>query len=288
MDSAKLPNDNKFNIRILKCGQENCDPHKVPEADLRPYNSLHLIIYGKGHLKFGNEEKELKQGNAFLLYDGEEYTYYPDEHDPWSYIWVDFIGTGTEELFAACGLSKKRPWVQVENFKKLRGDFERLVDAFYKDDMLSFTCLGHFLIVIGQLFENAEKNQSEERPSKKSAYVREALVYINNNYRLNLTVDSIARNVHISSSYLMSLFTSEIGMTVVEYINQYRIAYACVFLKIPGIKIGEVANMVGYSDSLYFSRVFSKIKGMNPRQYIARDIKEDSFAFLKEKEIDCR
>lgn len=285
-DSDKLPKNRNFNLRIYKCGQENCDSHKLPEEGPRPFNSLHFITYGKGHLCVGNEELELKAGNAFLLYSGEEYRYYPDVSNPWSYVWVDFFGSGIAELFGACGFKKKKPWLKVSGFKKMRNAFERVLETYYEGDAHSISCMGSFLTVIGLFFDNEEKKTLLAGSSPKSIYIREALAYINNNYRLNLTVEGIARNVHISSSYLMSLFVQEIGMTIVEYINRFRVAYACQFLKNPNIKVGEVAKMVGYSDPLYFSRVFSKIKGMSPRQYVTSDCNEDPFTFLRERNID--
>lgn len=101
--------------------------------------------------------------------------------------------------------------------------------------------------------------------------IREAINYIKNNYAKDITVELAAKELFISSSYLMHLFKDELGKTFNECITEYRIQVAKELLKDPQYKIYEVSENVGYGDVKYFSQVFKKVTGMSPSEYIKNE-----------------
>lgn len=103
--------------------------------------------------------------------------------------------------------------------------------------------------------------------SKKMVAILE---YISANIRCELSRSSIADAFHISSSHLSQIFKEEMGTSIVQYIQQQRIDLAIYYFELGETNISEVANMVGYGDSSYFTRVFRKVKGVSPSAYIAQ------------------
>lgn len=97
--------------------------------------------------------------------------------------------------------------------------------------------------------------------------VKEAIIYIKNNYFKDITVDMAARELFISSSYLMHIFKTEVGRTFNECLIEYRIDKAKELLKDSRYKIYEVSSKVGYKDVKYFSQIFKKITGVSPSEY---------------------
>lgn len=94
--------------------------------------------------------------------------------------------------------------------------------------------------------------------------------YIDNHYmKEDLSLNEVANKFDISSSYLGKLMKQEIGKTFIEYLTEIRIENAKKMLEEEsiGIKIHEVAQLVGYSSQHYFSRVFKKQVGINPFEY---------------------
>ena len=55
-----------------------------------------------------------------------------------------------------------------------------------------------------------------------------------------------------------------------DYITEIRIDKACELIKADKYKIYEVAEIVGYSSSQYFSQVFKRAKGITPQEYDER------------------
>ncbi len=89
---------------------------------------------------------------------------------------------------------------------------------------------------------------------------------------LNEDVDheAIAGKYRLHPGYLSRLFKQEMGETLSEYLLRIRIERAAQLLKEDRYKIGEIAGMVGYSTSSYFSVMFKKYAGCSPREYCQR------------------
>lgn len=91
--------------------------------------------------------------------------------------------------------------------------------------------------------------------------------FIQQHYREELTLESLADKVHLSPSYLSKLFKRETGENLSVYIQNVRIQQAKLLLRTTDLKTYEVAERVGISDPVYFSRTFKKITGMKPKDF---------------------
>lgn len=102
----------------------------------------------------------------------------------------------------------------------------------------------------------------------KSKYVMEALNYISEHYsNPELGVCEIAGALGVSESHISHLFKKETDYTVNAYLTRYRIQSAMKLLTNCRHKVYEVAEMVGYRDTTYFSTIFKRITGVNPSEY---------------------
>ena len=91
-----------------------------------------------------------------------------------------------------------------------------------------------------------------------------AVGYINRNIGKKLTVDIICSAFSCSRSTLMKCFRRDCGVTVNEYIVSRRIDIAKELLQYSELPVSEIASKCGFSDQLYFSRVFSSRVGVPP------------------------
>lgn len=88
-----------------------------------------------------------------------------------------------------------------------------------------------------------------------------------------LSLSMIAEEVFLSSNYISSLFKKQEQMTISDYIMQVRISKAKKLLSSTNYKTYEIANMVGYTNSQYFSVLFKRITGYSPTEYKQLDLK---------------
>lgn len=111
-------------------------------------------------------------------------------------------------------------------------------------------------------FEEEEAPEDESNP-----IVEAAKKYIMEHYEEEISLAMVAESTKVTSSYLSTLFTRYENCGFVDYLNQFRIERAKMFLGDYGLKTYEVAYKVGFRDEKYFSKVFKKVTGMNPSEY---------------------
>ena len=114
-----------------------------------------------------------------------------------------------------------------------------------------------------QLLE--EHGQMEQMEQEKST-LEEILVYIHKHYAEDITLKRTSEQFFINRSHLARIFKLKTGNTFNNYLTDLRIEKACQLMK-EGVSISKAAEMVGYDNSRYFSRVFCKVKGCIPSKF---------------------
>lgn len=102
-----------------------------------------------------------------------------------------------------------------------------------------------------------------------SRWVNKAMDYVAVNYAdPDLSLETVAGHLQISSIHLRTTFKRETGQSLLDYTTEYRIALAKQLLQTGEFKIYEVSEKVGYKTSQYFSQVFKKTTGMQPKDFL--------------------
>ncbi|MCR5627192.1 MAG: response regulator [Lachnospiraceae bacterium] len=92
--------------------------------------------------------------------------------------------------------------------------------------------------------------------------------FINLNYsRENLSVKEISDHVHMTQTYVCTLFKNETGQTLNQFITAFRMNKAKQLLADSNYKISDVSQKVGYTDGNYFGKSFKKVVGLTPSEY---------------------
>ena len=97
--------------------------------------------------------------------------------------------------------------------------------------------------------------------------VKRAVAMIHEYYRSGVTLEEIAQKLGITPEYLGTQFHQEMGVNFSAYMKEFRIEKAKELLLGTQLKLYEIAEMVGYSDSKYFSKVFKAQTGQLPAEY---------------------
>ena len=112
--------------------------------------------------------------------------------------------------------------------------------------------------------QRKEAGQPEQITNKT---VEKVSAYIAQNFREQLSLNSIAAQFYISPYYLSHLFKKCTGLSVLEYINSVRIRAAKQYLETTRLKITEITDMTGFCTGSHFGRVFKQGTGLSPNQY---------------------
>lgn len=100
-----------------------------------------------------------------------------------------------------------------------------------------------------------------------SPTVQKAIILIESDLSVELSLSIIAEAQNISAGYLSSIFKKETDKTVTEYIREKRINHAKHLLATTHLQIQTVALHCGIGDVQYFSKIFKKMTGMTPKEY---------------------
>lgn len=100
-----------------------------------------------------------------------------------------------------------------------------------------------------------------------SFLVKNAVSYIEEHCREKLKLSDVADQVYVSQWHLSKLLNRYLGQNFSEILNGIRIEKAKEMLKDPALRIGDIAEEVGFSDMAHFSRVFKKVVGISANEY---------------------
>lgn len=113
-------------------------------------------------------------------------------------------------------------------------------------------------------------NMESAREKEAVSIIEKAKSYIRDNYKKDISLDEVSREVDISPYYFSKLFKQETGGNFIEYLTEVRLRNARELLKDSGLSIKEICAESGYSDPNYFSRIFKKYEGVTPSEFRER------------------
>ena len=119
--------------------------------------------------------------------------------------------------------------------------------------------------------EGAEQNPDDGLPDKQatSFIVKKAIAYIEQNYAKKLSLQ-VADFCYVSQWHLSKLINKYAEKSYYDLLNSVCIEKAKELLADPSLKIGDIVDLVGYSDSGHFSRTFKKLTGLSANEYRSR------------------
>ncbi|MCD8155834.1 MAG: AraC family transcriptional regulator [Clostridiales bacterium] len=250
--------------------------HWHPEVELT-FVEKGEMIYRAGQSTFHLREGEAIFTNTNVLHAGEMFEekdcrYTPVTFDP--RLIYGFHNSAVYRKYAepilcssslpAIHFDLSRGWhreVITSVQKLIRLDKEQT--AGYEMEILAELVLLWKTIFLG----HPEKSPSEMENEADSRRIREILTFLSDNYGNNIRLDDVAGHIHLCTSECSRLFKRYMKVSLFTFLQEYRVERSLEFLADPEMSITDVALQCGFSDSNYYARVFSRIRGCSPRQY---------------------
>ena len=110
----------------------------------------------------------------------------------------------------------------------------------------------------------------DQKEDQSNSAIKKAILYIQENYSKDISLDDVSGQVNISPYYFSKIFKEETGENFIEYLTRIRIEKAKKLLEDEKVSVKEAGIQSGYSDPNYFSRIFKKQMDMTPSEYKAR------------------
>ena len=258
----------QYDIAINSCGKYQL----VKQKEIRTYrpggrDDFQLLYVAKGNATFtlNGEDLVLDEGTIVLYLPGEDqYYHYSNETSPIIY-WLHFSGYNALKFLEENSLSNGRIF-----FVGIKIDIALLFDKIIKE--LQFAEGKYFELCnlyIKELLTLCCRYVIEANSPtyKQNKVLEEAIEYFNENFNTVINIKDYANDRNISCCWFIRSFKNYTGTTPIQYITNIRINKAKNLLNGDSLTIGEISNLIGYQNPLYFSRIFKKNVGLAPMGY---------------------
>lgn len=127
--------------------------------------------------------------------------------------------------------------------------------------------LDHVICWFKDFKNNSEEYIKECISKQKRSEIETAMRYIHHNYNSPINLKEVAEKAGLSAAYFSTVFKRENEKSFIEYLTDLRVEHAKELLQNRDVCVYEVGELVGYTDSNYFSKIFRKVTGMSPEKY---------------------
>lgn len=189
-------------------------------------------------------------------------------------LFTDIRMPGDDGLTMLAGLRSEFPDMQVVVLTGYR-DFAYAQEAI-RLGVTRFLLKPSKMDEINEALQSAVKRleklvpaESEDEPNRNagSFLVNQAMRFMEEHYAEKLTLQTVADCCYVSQWHLSKLLNRYTEKSFYDLLNTIRIQKAKEFLADPSLKIGQIGEMVGYSDTAHFARTFKKLEGMSANEY---------------------
>jgi len=107
----------------------------------------------------------------------------------------------------------------------------------------------------------------KKREEAESKPIRDVIDYIHQHYGEKILIEDMAARAFFNTTYFSELFKRQTGKNFSDYLTEVRISEAKEMLRDSRQNIGDIADKVGYKDTKYFTKIFTKLVGIKPSEY---------------------
>jgi two-component system response regulator YesN len=136
------------------------------------------------------------------------------------------------------------------------------------EEILALNSMEEWTVWSEEAFEKLLLQASLRRSGKFPRPLTKAVEYIHGHYAEQIQLSSTAEAAQVSSAYLSRLFSEHLKTSFVDYLTELRVERAEKLIRESRMNIKEIAFTVGYQDPNYFSKIFKKITGVLPTEYV--------------------
>lgn len=256
---------------IEPLGVNNAGYTKIDSSNLSTFRpdgrEDYQFIYVKSGLCYivseSGEETPIPKNNIIIYRPGEYQHYKFYKQDKSEMFWIHFGGTWVETLFKEINIS------ELKHFKYDHADafistVNFVMNTLRKNEKNhEISCISKLM----ELFTIIGRREEDNISTQNTPLMDKICLDIASNYFLETTNEEYARKYNMSVSYFIKTFKATTGTTPQQYKAAQRLANAENLLANTNLKISEISHILGFSDSLYFSKFFNKLKGVSPTEF---------------------
>jgi AraC-like DNA-binding protein len=248
-------------------------PHAVRHFYERPQGADKTVVLycvrGRGWGKLNGRRVEVQAGDLLVLPPNQPHSYGADDDDSWTIYWLHAEGRQIALLASEIVATARGPLVrlgEVPAIVRLFNDaFDHLAESYARVSLIAASL--SVANLLGEILCRQRNAQFETEDT--SERIEHTLEIMRTRISGQVSVAELAAAANLSESRFAVLFKMRTGYSVKNFFLGLKMRHGCHLLDTSKLSIKAIATELGFSDQLYFSRMFRKIQGLSPKDYRA-------------------
>ena len=232
------------------------------------YIEIFIVTQGKLVHHFGKKKVIMQVGDAFILFPNQYHAHSPYKNYSSQHLNLtcsikhaaDFF-----RLYFSCespSFPNQLIHLNTKSFELVLAFQSLILSA--KNEEEQNVAIKALISFTFSLFRNVEAEESQAFPEWLSDFIQK----LNDlDFSRNLKLSDIYALSHYSQTTLSREFKKHMGKTLIVYINESKLNYACTQLKHTNLSILEISTSLGFDSLSHFCHLFKKKYKLSPLQY---------------------
>lgn len=255
-------------ISLINIGVKNDLGHNQVQCNNKQSTNTYIFQYtleGSGIVKMNGTKHVFHKNDAFLLFTPNNIRYYtnPESEFGWRYLYLTF--RVEEDIKEYCS----------EIIDQTGGFFVLSPNSIAMKSVISIVtkrragllnhsvlaCSAAYNFISNLYYETTQNNQ------QYSIHIQDTIRIMEERFVYLEGIFEIADTLNISASHLTREFSKEVGIPPIKYITNLRLNHALSLLRESNFSINKIAELSGFSNGGYFTRIFKKHLDILPTEF---------------------
>ena len=277
--SVVSPRAARYQLMLLNILAEDIDKHSnVKRAKQKAFFDEQRILSEQIQEMKSNPDKNIKADSGKYMFELEnklkDYIERGDEalakgvlNDLFGYIFYTYRGNNRRIISLSLGIlsvMNRRAIASDVRYDDLAEITDEIYEKAYQAEGIEEVCIwiiGALENIINLVFPLNAQNKEH------NSVIKRAITYMNQNIYEVLTLDVVAKEVGLSSTYFSRTFSDEMEITFVEYLRKIKVEESKKYLVNSDYTLSDIALLLGFNDQSYYSKVFKKVEGITPGKF---------------------
>lgn len=263
--SFKRPDQIRNSMRLLNVGSAKYsgDWHSVPHT--HSYAELFYVVGGMGHIQIDQELYPVSPRQLVIINPNVMHTEVSLNASP-----LEYVVLGIEGLELSLNLNQESRFkiLDYHDADNIYTCIRNILQETHSELPGSDTiCQAYMEILVTRLMRSTDFSLNRDPLPSSNNQVAAVRKYIDAHFKESLTLDKLAEIGRVNKYYLAHSFKEEFGVSPISYQLGRRIEESCYLLRQTDMSLAQIAQVLGFSSSSYFSQLFRKHMGVTPSDY---------------------
>ncbi len=277
MEKGELPQYELVQFPKLKNIKFLVNQISYIHTHMHPDLEVAVLLSGRGIIKVERKTYSLKPGDVMLINfsDLHSYLYDADTTEAPTYLILQISDSFLKDYFPNLAFTRftSMPFLYSQKLqnKEIRWLINLSLTYFERKDNYGLLILAGISYLLYYIYRwtpyKILTSSEKQRENSETKRIEEMLSLIHQNFDQKIHLEDLAKEFHLTRTYVSSLIKNNLGISFQEYLNNLRFEKATQLMFDTKKSLLDISYESGFSDPKYMSQVFQKRTGCSPSEF---------------------